>query len=545
MSMPTPTSYGDSPLPDIEIALTDSLRRIYPRTKLEDVENPEAILIPRNGIASFQVAIHNPGAEAVRVSASVSADGELGTRLRLVGLVPMPHHNTATPMDELDGVGHVPGFVPDPLLDNHETTLGPFETQAFWISLRTGSDTPAGLHNVQVSLEADDGPKRTLDASVRVADLTVEPLSDFPITHWFYADALCDWYGLEAFESSFWPVAERFMQDLVGHYGTCQYVPLFTPPTDGIKRPTQLLGVRRRSDGSYAFDFADVKRWLQIARQCGAQFYEWPHLFTQWGVEHAIRVYESNANEDSLLWAPDTPATAPIYREFLQALLPELRAFLEEEGALNCSFFHVSDEPGLQHIENYRAAREMLRELAPWMKVCDALSEIEFGRLGLTDIPIPSIGAAHKYAEAGIPAWTYFCCGPRGRYLNRLLDTPLAKIRMSGRLMHRLGAQGFLHWGYNYWYRSQSRELIDPYAESAGGVWPRWPYGDPFVVYPGPDGPIASVRWEVWAEAMQDLAILRQAAVSPEHPELAGIEGYGAFEWSNPASPLDWVAPRQ
>ena len=44
---------------------------------------------------------------------------------------------------------------------------------------------------------------------------------------------------------------------------------------------------------------------------------------------------------------------------------------------LEASFFHLSDEPhGPEHLANYRAAREMLREIAPWMPVMDALSEV-------------------------------------------------------------------------------------------------------------------------------------------------------------------------
>ena len=37
-------------------------------------------------------------------------------------------------------------------------------------------------------------------------------------------------------------------------------------------------------------------------------------------------------------------------------------------------------------------------------------------------------------------------------YLNRFYDTPFAKIRMSRLVFYKLRAQGFLHWGYNYWY---------------------------------------------------------------------------------------------
>jgi hypothetical protein len=325
------------------------------------------------------------------------------------------------------------------------------------------------------------------------------------------------------------------MANLVAHGGNCQYVPLFTPPTDGVKRPTQLLKVAQQSPGVYTFDFTDVSRWVRTARDCGARWFEWTHLFTQWGVRHAIRVYRSNQDRESLLWPPETGATSETYRRFLGQFLPAFHAFLQSENLVERSFFHVSDEPSAEHLGNYRAARELLCDLAPWMKVSDALSEVEFGKQGLTDIPIPSIHAAQDYREAGIPSWVYFCCGPRGRYLNRLIDTPLAKIRMAGWLFHRLEARGFLHWGYNYWYRSQTQQLIDPFTEQSGEAWPGWAYGDPFVVYPGLDGPLDSIRWEVWGESLQDLALLRSAGIAPDDPILADIEGYDTFpkdtEW--------------
>ncbi len=246
-------------------------------------------------------------------------------------------------------------------------------------------------------------------------------------------------------------------------------------------------------------------------------------------MQHAIRIYRRNSDPKSLLWPPETGATSEAYRSFLSQFLPQFRAFLMHEGILDKSIFHVSDEPSAEHLENYRKARAMLRELAPWMKVSDALSHVEFGREGLTDNPIPVISSARDYASAGIPSWTYFCCGPRGRFLNRLIDTPLPKMRMAGWLFYKLGALGFLHWGYNYWYKSQTQQLIDPFTEQSGLAWPGWAYGDPFEVYPGPEGPIDSLRWEVWAESLQDYALLQSAGIPRDDALLAELKDYDDF----------------
>ena len=47
--------------------------------------------------------------------AGTAAPSGVAARVRRVGCVPVPHFNVTTPIDELDGVGHIPGYVPDVL----------------------------------------------------------------------------------------------------------------------------------------------------------------------------------------------------------------------------------------------------------------------------------------------------------------------------------------------------------------------------------------------------------------------------------------------
>src|SRR5690554_836072 len=100
------------------------------------------------------------------------------------------------------------------------------------------------------------------------------------------------------------------------------------------------------------------------------------------------------------------------------------------------------------------------------MPIIDALSNTVFAEHGHTDTPNACINTSLQFQDKKIPGWDYFCCGPRGEYLNRLMDTPLHKIRGAGWLFYLFGALGFLDWGYNYWYKQCSRELIDPYMTS-------------------------------------------------------------------------------
>ncbi|SIO30157.1 protein of unknown function [Singulisphaera sp. GP187] len=165
------------------------------------------------------------------------------------------------------------------------------------------------------------------------------------------------------------------------------------------------------------------------------------------------------------------------------------------------------------------------------------VGNIEYGKEGLTDIPIPLVSAAQAYMDAKIPHWVYYCCAPTGPWLNRFMDTPLSKIRMSGWLFYRHQANGFLHWGFNYWDKMEKEEAGDPFHDGSNASYPGIPFGDPFMIYPGPDGPIDSIRWEVFAESLQDYAILQTAGIAPGDAMLSDIKTYADF----PKDP-EWLA---
>jgi len=103
--------------------------------------------------------------------------------------------------------------------------------------------------------------------------------------------------------------------------------------------------------------------------------------------------------------------------------------------------------------------------------------------------------------------WAYYCCSQGYRVSNRFLAMPSARNRIIGLQLYKFGIEGFLQWGYNFYYSQLSRELINPFfttdAKNA------FPAGDPFSVYPGEGKPIESIRLKVFKEALQDMRALQ------------------------------------
>lgn len=507
--------------------------RHYPNTPAPTTPPIARLDAARNARLGFQLLLRADEGEPQTVHVRASAPEGWQVRTRRVGYVPVRHHNTPVSADplETDGLGQIPGYVPDVLFEEDALILPAGETHAFWLTIQTPVDAPAGDYRIAVEVETAGGDVRRHSLPICLYDVTLQRRRDFHVTHWLYVDALIDWYHTDLFDARFWEILPRYLCNLAEHGADTVVVPAFTLSLDGIKRPSQLLHVTRTAPDHYAFEWGDVRRFVRLAQDCGLTHFEWCHLFTQWGARYALRIYEGQGQDERLLWPPETPGTSETYRRFMAQFLPELRRFVEEEGIAERCFYHVSDEPhGEEQLVTYRAAREMLRELAPWMQVMDALTQIEFARQGLTDMPVPSIHVAPEFAAEGIASWCYYCCFPRGPYLNWLLDTPLPKMAMHGFLFYRWPFQGFLHWGYNYWYRRATRQLLDPYCEQDGLAWREgWAYGDTCRVYPGTEGPLDSIRWEIFAEAMQDYALLQALGVSREAPLFEPICSFADF----------------
>ena len=523
-------AFGSEKGASVDLWLDTSLTRIFPNTKPGSARLE--LLAARNSTISFQACLRNNRDTPLQIDGAISKAEGLQGQTRLVGLVPMRHLTPLTAPEELDGVGQLPGLVPDPLYPQTKTIIGPHESRSYWITLRIPAESQPGKRNLAFRFYlGDQRQKVTLPVTLDISTFVIKPRTNFPVTHWWRGEATWDYYKTGMFEDErWWKLTRDQLKNMLAHGSDVVYVPMFFNRRESFKRPCQLLTISEPEPDSYEFDWKNVQQFLTMCKEIGFQRFEWPHMWIYWGVENPMRLYKKVGNEYVMLWPPDTSAFSGTYVNFLRQFLPQFHEFLVKEDVLDTSYFHLSDEPGAgQHVENYKKARKILHELAPWMKVMDALSDIEYGKQGLTDMPIPLVSAAQAYIDAKIPHWVYYCCAPQGSWLNRFLDTPLAKIRMSGWLFYKLRAQGFLHWGFNYWHAIEQERCIDPFNDASADAYPSIPYGDPFMIYPGTDGPIDSIRWEVFAESLQDYAILQTAGISPDDPMLGELKSYAEF----------------
>jgi hypothetical protein len=252
----------------------------------------------------------------------------------------------------------------------------------------------------------------------------------------------------------------------------------------------------------------------------GVKYLEIAHFFTQWGARHAPKVMATVDGEYKKIFGWETDSTSDEYICFLRAFITEFLTHMKARGDDKRCFFHVSDEPPLEYLDAYQAAKDSIKDLLDGYVIMDALSNYEFFSQGVVETPIPSNDHVKTFIDHGVEnLWTYYCCGQWGDVSNRFVAMPSARTRSIGMQMYKYNIVGFLHWGYNFYNTQWSYSPIDPYLELSGDGWV--PAGDTFSVYPAPDGSAyEALRITVFYDALQDMRAMQLCETLYSHDEV-------------------------
>lgn len=405
-------------------------------------------------------------------------------------------------------------LLPDILCDFGREGISayPNKNTVVWAEVRGGEGIAPGKYHLSIVLRTDAGEETARTEFTLTVQKECLAESDLCVTHWFHYDCMADVCGAEPFTADYYRAMSPWIENYVAHGNNVILTPLFTPCLDtevGTKRRVaQLIQVYKEGEG-YRFGFEKLDEFIDFMQARGIKYFEMSHLFTQWGARCCpnIVIHDKDKTEEKFGW--DVLSDDPSYRAFLSALLPKLTAFLEKKGIASRCFFHISDEPWEETIEAYKAHKEFFDQYLKGYTIMDALSSFEFS--GLVDIPVVAVNHVAPFLEAKRKNWIYYCCGQTDDYVtNAFVAMPSLRTRMLGVQMFLNGAAGFLQWGYNFYNTTLSRAKVNPYIDQAGGGV--FPAGDPFIVYPGKDGPVDSLRHELFFQAMQDYRLCLRAA---------------------------------
>lgn len=421
--------------------------------------------------------------------------------------IPFPIYHNVTDENYLR---KKPGLYPDllrPLTYDHSIAYIYNNLSCLWLDIRPESNFGAGVYPITISfLDKDEVlASAKIDVEIIGADL---PEQELIYTQWFHADCLSSYYDIPVYSEKHWQIIENYIKAAVEGGINMILTPVLTPPLDtmvGGERPTCQLVDIALNNGEYSFGFSKLDRWIDILLKYDVKYIEICHLFTQWGAAHAPKVMATVDGVYKKIFGWETDAHDTEYGEFLDKFLKALITFLKEKGVDKMCWFHVSDEPKTEHLENYLKAKKQIQNVLEGYPILDALSNFEFYKTGAVMNPVPTNFHLEPFLEAKVPnLWTYYCCSSTTDVSNRFVAMPSARNRIMGVQMYKYDIFGFLHWGFNFYYNQFSDSVINPYQDPCGEYFV--PAGDAFSVYPAVDGTaLNTIHFLVFKHAIEDI----------------------------------------
>ncbi|HOW71484.1 MAG TPA: DUF4091 domain-containing protein [Phycisphaerae bacterium] len=418
--------------------------------------------------------------------------------IRFVGYVPVDRPMQTPSKDQLR---KVPADYPDPLLERAEIDVEAGQAQPIWLTIPVKTDAEPGLYRGTLKITASaDG--QSVSASVPVAVIVHKVTvgrSRLWVTNWFQMTSAHMKNKPETDTPAYWDLLRRYARNMAAHRQNAALI-----------APLSSAAYKVGEGGKLEADFTPFDRWVEIFIQEGViGRIEGGHIGGRVGGWDSQFVVQIRQVKDGKVTSASVDPKSPGAETFYAWYFPTLLKHLEEKGWLDRYVQHLADEPIPGNIESYRAMAALVRKHAPKLKTIEACHTKDL--VGAIDIWVPQLNFYHQdykhYVQrqkAGDEVWFYTCVFPQGEYANRFIEQPLIKTRLLHWINYRYGATGYLHWGYNWWTDQDPFKMT---TRPHGG--PEYlPAGDAWIVYPGADGPLDSLRFEAMRDGIADYELL-------------------------------------
>lgn len=392
---------------------------------------------------------------------------------------------------ELDGPSQRPYPFPDILWNSNElTNVIPNITRVFWISFTVPRNAPKGTYTAEFTALAKS-MRINVPIKIIVHDVTLPDERKLYHSYqlWAFEHIEQAYFPDSRFSQNWWNLIEKIAANMGSHRYTCVTV-----------QPVLLVQPEKKNE-TVQFDFSRFDRFVDLFKRQGIQ---WLHLypivdrkelwkFNKNQEDVAILIQEQNKNGE---WRPIfVPVDDPRAKLFHSVFLPALEKHLEEKGWLNTCFMPIADEDDQQWIKE---VRQLYKDKAPRLLATN--EKIDWVHIWNNN------EEKLEKAKKGAKNIMLYVTTPKSFYPKEVIEEPTLNHIIMQWLCFRWNLSGYGFWAYNQGWISP----VDIFSEPSGGLDTRtFPLtGNTFIVYPGKEGPLDSIRHEANLNGIEDVELL-------------------------------------
>jgi sialidase-1 len=399
----------------------------------------------------------------------------------------------------------------DPLRDG-PVDVPAGSNQPVWLTITPPATLPAGTYVAGLRVSAKAQHPLVHELVVDVADVTVPDPEDydFYLNLWLQPDAIAYAHQVPLYSEDHWRLLDVYLADMASRGQKVINAAIIEDPweirwPDGTWRaqtyyPFHSLVDWRYDGTSWDFDYTVFDRYVEASLRAGIGPDIRVYALLMFGGRERLYYTDTRTGEKvrEVVQLGDAR-----WRQAWSAFLTDFERHLRERGWFEHTMLAFDERPA----STMAAVRDFLAESAPAFadKIHIAVYSMD------VDLTIPDISFAHgllpeltpellsERRKAGYRTTFYTTGGPLTP--NTITATPPIGARLLPWIPVQKGLDGYLRWSYNSW-------PADPFTDPAY----RYAQGDEYIVYPGDDGPMSSIRWETFRDGVVDHELLRQLA---------------------------------
>jgi hypothetical protein len=397
------------------------------------------------------------------------------------------------------GDDHHFGQMPDPLLEVERLDVAANQTQPVWLTFNVARTVLPGKYRGKVTVLANGRKLAALPVELKIDAFTLPDPEDysFYLDLWQHPAQIADQLGLKRWSEEHWKILEVYLRELARAGQKVINTTIIEEPWGGQTYVHyDSLVVWTGYGREFTWDYTLFDRYVQLCIKAGIRraISAYSLVLGPGGRRDCVIAYrDAQSGERKLLRMEVGDET---YRAVWTAFLLDFKKHLDAMGWLGITQIAFDEKPA----DIMETAIGLVRQVAPELKIELAGNYHAEIDAGIQDYCIAYPGTDSEIARArrarGQVTTFYTCCGPA--FPNTFSFSPLTEPRLLPWHAAAIGSDGYLRWAWNSWPK-------DPMTTPDFGPWPS---GDTFLVYPGKEGPISTLRWEAFKAGVQDFELI-------------------------------------
>ncbi len=421
-------------------------------------------------------------------------------RVRYPGLIPVDENGQ---------------YTPDPLWEVPSVALRPYESQGIWIDWKVPANVETGVYTGTLELERSGANPEVFQIKMDVLPVTLPEPSGYHCFLNILVDpsSIARVNHLPLWGEAHWRQLENYVQDLATHGQKTITAFIVDDPWEGDTGFAVRNLIEWKCAGEWSLggqkpltlDFAAFDRWVGICLRAGIKDHIecWSPL-VQPGSDHSVITYTDTGNDQRRKL--HLPAGSDEYKEVWAGFARAFQEHLREKGWLDKTYL-AFDEISTAVLDR---VIPFFHQAAPDLKLMVSGGD-EKGRYSAesrelavhygyyspgSGIEMPDIAARRK---AGKRTLMYTAVTPI--YPNTFIFSQPLESRYLGWVIWKWDFDGYIRWAWNFWWPENFWD--QPLY--------KWHSGDMWFVYPGREGPIDGIEWEMLRKGIEDYECLWQA----------------------------------